>query len=260
MQSDPSFPASLPGATTGPAPAVTPYLPGRNALGHAILIFPGGGYGRLAPHEGHDYAVHFAAKGVHAFVVEYRLGTNGHRHPAMLEDAAAAVHTIRGKADSYGFSKERIGVLGSSAGGHLAASLMTLHTHFPEARARPDFGILCYPVISLCEKCVHEGSARNLLGESPDPGLREELSCERQVTASTPPAFLWHSYEDAAVPAENSLLYATALRRHGVPAELHIVAKGRHGLGLATGFDWPGESLRFLQELYGPEDSAPDTR
>ena len=141
--------------------------------------------------------------------------------------------------------------MGSSAGGHLAASLLVHWAKFKgRADCRPDFGILCYPVISFTEPCTHIGSRNNLLGENPPPELCAELSCERQVGPQTPPCFLWHTAEDAAVPVQNSLLFADALHRNGVGVELHVYPKGRHGLGLNTTLPWAEASLRWLDELF----------
>ena len=209
------------------------------ANGASILILPGGGYGHLAAHEGEGYARWFAAQGVTAYVLKYRLGTAGYRHPAMLNDAARGLRTVRARARRDGLDPARVGVIGSSAGGHLASTLLT---HFdagaPESAdpveresSRPDFGVLCYPVITLGE-FTHAGSKQNLLGENPPADLVRLLSNELQVTAQTPPCFLWHTGEDKAVPVENSLLFAAALRRAGVPFDLHVYEKGRHGLGL----------------------------
>jgi len=247
----PLWPDGAPGAL-GKAdkdiPTLTPYLPEpAKATCAAVVICPGGGYGALAPHEGADYARFLNESGIAGFVLKYRLGSAGYRHPAMLQDAARAVRTVRARADEWKLDPKRIGIMGSSAGGHLASTLLT---HFdagkPDAAdpierqsSRPDLGILCYAVISLGE-FGHRGSANNLLGTNPSPELVRELSNELQVTKDTPPCFIWHTYEDKAVPVENSLLFAEALRRAGVPFDLHIYQKGQHGLGLGTR-DWNPE-------------------
>jgi acetyl esterase/lipase len=243
--------ASLPSSQTNPAPELTLYPPeSGTANGRALVIFPGGGYWNLAPHEGKGYAEYYVKHGYTCFVVTYRLAGSGHRHPAMLEDAAAAVHTVRLNAKAYAIDPQRIGVMGSSAGGHLAASLMVHYKSFlPDADCRPDFGILCYPVITFGPENAHIGSRNALLGEEADPELVELLSCEKQVNVDTPPCFLWHTAEDPAVPMQNSLLYADALHKNGVTCELHVYSKGRHGLGLETDFNWAGESLRWMDEL-----------
>ena len=212
--------------------------------GASMLILPGGGYGSLAEHEGTGYAEFFARHGITAYVLKYRLGSNGYRHPVMLNDAARALRLIRTFAKRDGLDPQRIGVIGSSAGGHLASTLLT---HFDPARphgptldpadpvdresSRPDLGILCYPVISLGE-FAHAGSRRNLLGADPAPELVQALSSELQVTKETPPTFIWHTVEDKAVPVENALLFAAALQRARVPFSLHIYELGAHGLGL----------------------------
>ena len=205
-----------------------------------MVICPGGAYARLAAHEGRDYALWLNQHGLAAFVLKYRLGTHGYRHPRMLQDAARAVRLVRARAKDWSIDPHRVGIMGSSAGGHLASTLLT---HFDvgikdaedpveSESSRPDLGILCYPVITL-GVYTHQGSLRNLLGDQPPPELVWSLSNELQVTPRTPPCFLWHTYEDQGVPLENSLQFAAALRRAGVPFALHIFQKGRHGLGLA---------------------------
>lgn len=220
-------------------PTLTPFAadPAKRN-GATMLILPGGGYGSLAEHEGTGYAEFFARHGITAYVLKYRLGSNGYRHPTMLNDAARALRLIRTFAKRDGLDPARIGVIGSSAGGHLASTLLT---HFdagkPDAAdpveresSRPDLGILCYPVISLGE-FAHAGSRRNLLGENPSAELLQHLSNELQVTKTTPPTFIWHTVEDKSVPVENALLFASALRRAGVPFSLHVYETGSHGLG-----------------------------
>ena len=226
-------------------PTLTPYLPeAGKATGAAMVICPGGGYGGLAAHEGNDYALFLNQQGVTAFVLKYRLGSAGYRHPCMLQDAARAVRTVRARADEWKIDPKRIGIMGSSAGGHLASTLVThFDTGKPDAAdpierqsSRPDLGILCYAVISFGE-FGHGGSRHNLLGKDPSPELVQLLSNELQVTQDTPPCFIWHTYEDKAVPVENSLQFAEALRKAKVPFDLHIYQKGQHGLGLGTR-DW----------------------
>ncbi len=215
----PLWPTGAPG-TLGNSeydiPTITPYLPdGTNATGAAMVICPGGGYGGLAPHEGNDYALWLNQHGVTCFVLRYRLGSHGYRHPVMLEDAARAVRWVRAHADEYKIDTHRVGIMGSSAGGHLAATLLT---HFDAGDAsssdvierqssRPDIGILCYAVITMGE-FTHQGSKDNLLGKNPSPELVKNLSNELQVTPQTPPCFLWTTFEDNAVPMENTMLFA----------------------------------------------------
>jgi len=248
----PLWPEGAPGAlgtSTNDIPTLTVYLPEpAKATGAAIVICPGGGYARLASHEGADYARWLNEMGITAFVLKYRLGSAGYRHPAMWQDAARAVRTVRARAGEWQVDPKRVGIMGSSAGGHLASTLVT---HFDAGQtnatdvieresSRPDLGILCYPVISFGE-FGHRSSMKNLLGDAPAPELVELLSNERQVTKDTPPCFLWHTVEDKAVPVENSLQFAAALRRAGVPFALHLFPKGGHGLGLGTR-DWKPEA------------------
>jgi acetyl esterase/lipase len=240
----------LASGTTAPAPHIACYLPTGASLGTGLVILPGGGYGGLAEHEGRGYAEYFAAAGIASFVVTYRLGTNDFRHPAMLEDALSAICAVRSRANEFGLDPQRIGIMGSSAGGHLAShALVAWDTYESAVSLRPDFGVLCYPVITSEGPFAHAGSMRNLAGEDPAPELLAELSTDRRVTAATPPCFLWHTGEDAGVPLENSVLFASALRTHGIPFELHLYARGRHGLGLGAPFDWGAECLRWIGEL-----------
>jgi acetyl esterase/lipase len=230
------------GTTDKDTPILTPYLPSPDrATGSAIVICPGGGYGGLAHHEGEDYARFLNESGIAGFVLKYRLGSSGYRHPVMLQDAARAVRTVRARADEWHLDPKRVGIMGSSAGGHLASTLLT---HFDAGQAdsadlverqssRPDLGILCYAVITMGQY-THQGSKNNLLGKTPSPELVRDLSNELQVTSNTPPCFIWHTWEDTAVPVENSLQFAEALRKAGVRFDLHIYEKGPHGLGLGT--------------------------
>ncbi|NQU24173.1 MAG: alpha/beta hydrolase [Candidatus Nealsonbacteria bacterium] len=210
--------------------------------GTAVVVCPGGGYGGLAVgHEGKDIAAWFNQMGVAAFILEYRHRGKGYGHPAPLQDAQRAIRTVRSRSAEFGVDAKKIGVMGFSAGGHLAS---TAGTHFDvgDAQAddpiervscRPDFMILCYAVIALDEPYTHRGSQRNLLGEGAPKELVRSLSNEKQVTAETPPTFLFHTDEDSGVPPENSIHFYLALRKAKVPAELHVFRKGRHGLGLA---------------------------
>lgn len=253
------WPGGAPGALGNrdqDAPTLTPYLAGgEKSTGAAIVVCPGGGYGGLAAHEGKDYALWLNELGVHAFVLKYRLGSQGYRHPRMLEDAARALRTVRARAGEWRVDPKRVGIMGSSAGGHLASTLLT---HFDAGRpdhadpveresSRPDLGVLCYAVISLGE-FTHQGSKRNLLGATPPADLVEHLSNELQVNAQTPPTFLWHTAEDQAVPVQNSLLFAAALAKNKVPFDLHVFEKGRHGIGLANGHAWTRDLAFWLGE------------
>lgn len=242
---EPLWPYGAPGALGAEAkdtPTLTRYAPAAGAAnGASMLVLPGGGYGHLSESEGKGYAEWLASRGVTAYVLKYRLGSAGYRHPAMLNDAARALRTLRARARAEGLDPARVGVIGSSAGGHLASTLLT---HFdagaPDAAdlieresSRPDLGVLCYPVISL-GRFTHAGSKKNLLGDNPPEDLVRLLSNELQVTAQTPPTFVWHTAADQAVPVENALLFASALRAAGVPFELHIYENGKHGLGLPS--------------------------
>ncbi len=261
----PLWPDGAPGAlgtTTNDIPTLTPYLPDpAKATGVAMVICPGGGYAHLAPHEGNDYALWLNQHGVTCFVLKYRLGSNGYRHPAMLQDAGRALRLVRAQAVDWKVDPKRVGIMGSSAGGHLASTLMT---HFDSGNtnsadpverqsSRPDIGILCYPVITMGEY-AHKGSRDNLLGTRPSPKLVELLSNELQVTTNTPPCFIWTTFEDKTVPMENTLLFAGALRKNHVPFDLHVYQKGGHGLGLkdkppfANPHPWATDCLFWLRQ------------
>jgi len=245
---------SLDSGQTGPSPDIVCRAPEKPGSGIGIIIFPGGGYGCLAEHEGEGYARYLADAGVACFVVQYRLGSQGHRHPAMLEDALAAIATVRSRADEFGVDPTKLGVMGSSAGGHLTAHALVAWPQYESAVSlRPDFGILCYPVIASQGPFAHKGSMGNLAGPDAPVELLDTLSCEKQVTEDTPPCFIWHTGEDAGVPLENSMMFASALRQCGVPFELHLYHKGRHGLGLGAPFDWGRECLRWLEETMQPD-------
>jgi acetyl esterase/lipase len=231
------------------------------ATGSAIVICPGGGYAHLASHEGEDYARFLAMHGVTAFVLKYRLGSDGYRHPAMLNDAARAVRMVRSGAAKWNLNPAKIGIMGSSAGGHLASTLLThwdsgnpqSSDPLERTSSRPDFGILCYAVISM-GPLTHAGSKKNLLGDNPSQELVDFLSNEKQVTPQTPPCFLWHTSEDKTVSVENSIEFADALARNKVQFDLHVYQNGRHGLGLADKYPfvhvhpWVSDLLIWLKE------------
>jgi acetyl esterase/lipase len=241
-------------------PSITPYLlPAGRGTGTAVVVCPGGGYSHLAmDHEGDQVARWLNSLGVAAFVLKYRLGPKYH-HPVELGDAQRAIRTVRTRAAAFRVMPDRVGIMGFSAGGHLAS---TAETHFDggnataadpieRASSRPDFAVLCYPVISFTTPYTHRGSLRSLLGDNPDPKLAESLSNELQVTAQTPPTFLFHTSDDPVVPVENSILFYQALRKAGVPAELHIYEHGPHGVGLAatdaTLGTWPARLADWLR-------------
>jgi acetyl esterase/lipase len=223
-------------------PSLTIFLPpAEKATGAAVVICPGGGYGFLAvDHEGKQIGEWLNSIGVAAFMLKYRIAPRYH-HPAPMQDAQRALRTVRARAKEWHIDPQRIGIWGFSAGGHLAS---TAGTHFdngktdaddPVERAscRPDFLILSYPVITMALPYTHMGSRQNLIGKDPDPKLVESLSNEKQVTAKTPPTFLFHTNADDGVLPENSVRFYLALRQAKVPAELHIYEKGPHGVGLA---------------------------
>jgi acetyl esterase/lipase len=218
-------------------PALTPFLV-EGAGNSAVIVCPGGGYGMRAEHEGEPIALWLNSLGISAFVLRYRVAP--YAYPSALLDAQRAIRYVRHHSQEMGIDPHKIGLLGFSAGGHLTASA---GTHFdngdPSASdlieqesCRPALLILCYPVISMKEPYTHGGSRLNLLGSNPHPALIERMSNETQVTIDTPPAFLWHTSDDP-VAVENSLLFASALSRSKVPFDLHVYAKGPHGLGLA---------------------------
>lgn len=236
-------------------PTIAVYRTWRNqGNGTAVIVAPGGGYGALATnHEGRQVASWLNALGVTAFVLKYRLGPRYH-HPVELGDAQRAIRMVRARAQEFGIAPDRIGMMGFSAGGHLTA---TAGTHFDNGNAeaadpidrqssRPDFLILGYPVISFTAPIAHQGSVKNLLGENPDPKLIKELSNELQVTAQTPPTFLFHTSDDGAVPVENSVAFYLALRKAGVAAEMHLFQSGPHGVGLDLGNPTLGEWPKLL--------------
>lgn len=236
-------PADKPTVTVFPAPA-------ESATGAGVVICPGGGYGFLADdHEGKQVAAYFNKLGVTAFVLKYRIVTKDRPGPlggAPRADVLRAIRYARAKAKDYNLDPKRIGLMGFSAGGHLAS---TGGTHFDAGQSdaadeidrvssRPDFLILGYPVISMEAGVTHGGSRNNLLGKDPTPELIAEFSNEKRVTKDTPPTFIFHTDEDKAVLPENPVRFYLALKKNGVPAELHIYEKGVHGVGLGTDPKW----------------------
>jgi acetyl esterase/lipase len=239
-------------------PTLTPYFPApEKANGAAVIVCPGGGYQRLAAHEGEPVAQWLNTLGVTAFVLKYRLGPR-YQQPAPLLDAQRAIRLVRANAMKWNLDVERVGILGFSAGGHLAS---TAGTHYdagdpgaadPIARqsCKPSIMILIYPVITMRE-FTHAGSKRNFLGENPTPELIALYSNEEQVTKDTPPAFLAHTFADTGVGVENSLQFVAALRKAKVPVELHLYEKGPHGFGLGRGdpvlTTWPARCADWLK-------------
>ncbi len=235
------------------------FPPRGTATGAAFIVCPGGAYVNLAPHEGKPVAQWLSSLGITGFVLKYRLGPKYH-HPVELEDAQRAIRLVRSRAAQWNLDPKRIGILGFSAGGHLASCAAT---HFDDGQpdapdaidqsgSRPDLAILIYPVITLHDPYAHRPSRENLLGDHPDPDLVEWLSSDRQVTPNTPPCFLVHTADDGTVAVENSLLFAMACRRNGVPVELHVFEHSPHGFGLG-GNDpqlsvWPTLAAHWLEK------------
>jgi acetyl esterase/lipase len=228
--------------------------------GVAIVVCPGGGYGGLAmDHEGKQIGEWLNSHGITALICDYRHRGKGYGHPAPLQDAQRAIRTARSRSKDLGFEANKVGILGFSAGGHLASTAVT---HFDDGdpaaedpimriSSRPDFGVLCYAVIAFDQPFTHRGSQKNLLGEGAAPDLVASLSNEKQVTAKTPPCFLWHTYEDTGVPPDNSVVFYQAMLKNKVPGELHVYEKGRHGVGLGKSIpgtsDWSEACIRWLK-------------
>ena len=247
-------------------PTLTPYYAqGTNVTGAAMIVCPGGGYSFLAdPHEGANYAQWLNDQGISAFVLKYRLGSDGYHAPVQLNDVQRAVRYVRANAEGWDLDPDRVGIIGSSAGGNLAATAMV---YFDEGNpgsldpiehvsSRPDLGVLCYPVITMRDPYTHAGSRSNLLGPAAsDSAVVDYYSCELQVTTNTPKAFILHTLADTAVPYQNSTMFADALASNGVPHELHLYASGAHGIGLGTStgntpyyHDWVRECSYWLYQ------------
>lgn len=260
-QPEPLWPQGAPGALgSEPAdiPTLTWYLP-KNPNGAGMVVCPGGAYMGHADHEGKNVAEWLNTQGVTAVVLHYRLGMRYH-HPAPLQDASHAIRTFRSRAKELGVDKNRIGVMGFSAGGHLAATLSNMYdAGDPKAAdpieresSRPTVSVLIYPVITMESPLTHEGSRLHLLGESATAEQIRALSHEHNVTADTPPTFLMHTVADTGVPVENSIHYGLALRKAGVPFEMHIYQEGSHGKGLAQDVavlnSWPDRCRDWLRQ------------
>ena len=220
-------------------PILSVFLPAKNfATGKGVLVLPGGGYGLLAyDWEGTDIAKWLNSMGIAAFVLKYRLPNLKSQktpHEAPLQDAQQAIKLIRNNASKYNISSNQIGVMGFSAGGHLASTLSTHFTLENISEVRPDFSVLIYPVITMKEDFTHKGSRYNLLGSNPNPDLIKRFSNELQVSKNTPPTFMIHATDDKVVPVENSLQYHKALKNNNIKSELHVYEKGGHGFSLAT--------------------------
>jgi acetyl esterase/lipase len=264
-KTEPLWPKGAPGHVDGDKdrPNLTIFLPpGDKANGCAVVVCPGGGYGALAEgHEGKDIAKWLNDRGVAAFMLRYRIAQKdrpGPLHPYPLMDAQRAIRTVRARAKEFGIDPARVGIWGFSAGGHLAS---TAATHFDAGKndgdeidkvsCRPDFAILCYPVITFSD-ATHKGSRNNLIGAKPDPELVKLYSNELHVTKETPPIFLFHTEEDKAVPIANSQLFAEACRKANVPVHLVTFEKGTHGVGLAPNdpilSKWPEKLEEWMKE------------
>jgi len=233
--------------------------PAENNTGTAVIICPGGSYYGLSfIGEGAQIAKWLNSLGITAFILKYRLPDNAimkNKTIGPLQDGQQAIRIVRRNAGQWGINPHKIGIIGFSAGGHLAS---TVSTHFDEKvyepvdtiSARPDFSLLIYPVISMDTAITHMGSRQNLLGNSPDPALVAHFSNELQVTGKTPPAFMVHSIDDGSVPVQNSIRYAMALHEHNVACELHIYQQGGHGYGLSpwggTQSTWPEACRKWL--------------
>ena len=261
------------GSAEADTPTVTFYPPNGRGTGTAVIVAPGGGYGTLAMnHEGRQVANWLNAQGVAAFVLRYRLGPT-YNHPVELDDAKRAIRLVRTRATEFNIQPARVGIMGFSAGGHLASTAGTLFDAgtasaddpIDRTSSRPDFLILAYPVITSSGPYLHQGSMRNLLGQTPNPALLELLSTDRQVTKDTPPTFLFHTSADTTVPPENSVLFYLALRKAGVPAEMHVFEVGPHGVGLGMTDPvlqgWPDLLSAWLRQrgLLTPAVSTPAT-
>ena len=269
------WPGAAPGSvgeTDEDTPTLTVFLPPKwRGSGAGMVICPGGAYKLImSSYEGNDIARWLNSFGVAGFVLKYRIAPR-YRYPAPILDAERAVRYARYHAARFGIRPDRLGIIGFSAGGHLASTVIT---HFdrgdPTARdpvdrvsSRPDFAVLAYPIITFRAPWTHEPTVHNLLGANPDPALIDELSNELRVTPDTPPTFLFHTNQDDGVPPENSTLFYAALRKAGVPAELHIFAEGPHGVGLANGhgkarrvprlLTWPLEAEQWLESQWIPQ-------
>lgn len=233
-------------------PTLTPYRP-TAANGAAILLIPGGSYSGIYEGQAEPFARWLNGHGITVFVLRYRLGSAGYRYPAQLQDAVEAMRQIRGGAEKWKIDPQRIGVMGFSAGGHLASTLINrpedgeVPGRKSEISPRPDLAILCYPVISMITK-PHHTSREMLIGKNPDEELVRLTSSELQVRPGLSPVFLWHTLEDKLVPAEHAQLYAAALQRHGIPHEFHLYQDGDHGTGLiGTDHPWFDDLLFWLK-------------
>ncbi len=242
-------------------PTLILYPAANNPSGTAVVVCPGGGYGGLAMgHEGHDIAKWLNDNGISAFICNYRHRGKGYSHPYPLMDAQRAIRLVRAHSVKWKINPGKVGIIGFSAGGHLASSTAT-HDSIGELdqddatnklNCRPSFAILCYAVIGFEKPYTHKGSQRNLIGTDADEKLVNFYSNEEQVSKATCPTFLWHTAEDKAVPPENSVQFFLSCQKHGVPSALHVFEKGRHGIGLAknnpTAKHWPQLCIDWIKQ------------
>lgn len=252
----------------GQTPSITAYILDKGHYSRpAVIVFPGGGYSYCSDREAERIAIGYSSAGFNTFVVSYALSPN--RHPEQIKDAASAIKFVRDNADKYDVNPNQIAVIGFSAGGHLAASISNLWNdreifsdkEISDEICKPNATILAYPVITSGE-FAHKGSFKNLLGEDASAEELNKMSLEKRVGSHTPPTFLWHTFTDAAVPVENSLLYAMALSKYKIPCELHVYPNGPHGLSRISDetlwsvncyrrkFDWLTESVEWLIDLF----------
>jgi len=235
-------------------------LPGSEKPTGALVICPGGGYGGLAMgHEGTEIAQWANEMGMAAIICDYRHRGKGYGHPAPIQDAQRAIRLTRANAAKWNLDSQRIGIIGFSAGGHLVSTVLTrfdggdVNSEDQIARqsSKPNFGILAYPVILFGQPKTHQGSERNLLGPASDPKVLASFQSDLHVTPEMPPTFIFHTFEDKAVPPENALAFYAAMVKNGVPGELHIFEKGKHGVGLgskvAVTSEWPNACRRWLE-------------
>jgi len=259
-QPQPLWPDGAPGAvgdTAADIPTLHAVIPDK-PNGAAVVVCPGGGYGVVVDHEKYNVAEWFNSQGITAFVLNYRVGPR-YRHPAMLHDIARAMRTVRAGAAKWKIDPDRIGVIGFSAGGHLAASISVHHDAgnpsaadpIDRVSSRPDWAVLCYPVVSMDSRDGHVGSIRNLLGPEPTQALMDLMSPQLHVTTDTPPTFIYHRTFDGVVPPRHALMYASALADKKVAFELHVYDHQGHGSVFALGDpidgDWPDRLTRWLR-------------
>ncbi|MEU6575142.1 alpha/beta hydrolase [Streptomyces sp. NPDC046805] len=247
---DGSVPHAL--STDDVMPHLDVHLPPReHATGAAMLVFPGGAYTFLSEKSGVQYARWLATEGIAAAVVNFRLGSAGHRHPALLADAWQALALMRSHAGAWGIDPERIGVIGSSAGAHLGAMMLTGSPPDGSAGARPALGVLCYPVISMNDPLAHTETRKNFLGDhADDEEYRTRFSAEHRIDERVPPCFVWHTLDDEEVTADNATTFARAMHGAGISCELHLYQSGPHAIGLARnrGLHWTADCTRWLHD------------